>query len=66
MAEEGLQKTENDLIHIGNPIRFDEDAFLENLKGLMKAAYANRADIRDLIMAMVETYHADPSTLQRG
>ena len=57
MAEEGLQKTENDLIHIGNPIPFDETAFLENLKGLMEAAYANRENIRDLIMAIVDTYH---------
>ncbi|MBE5789034.1 MAG: polysaccharide biosynthesis protein [Clostridiales bacterium] len=57
MAEEGLQKTENDLIHIGNPVHFDEKAFLENLKGLMAAAYANREDIRDLLIAMVDTYH---------
>ena len=57
MAEEGLQKTENDLIHIGNPIRFDVDAFLENLKYLMDAAYANREDIRDLLTAVVSTYH---------
>lgn len=57
MAEEGLQRTENDLIHIGNPIPFDEEAFLENLKDLMRAAYANRSDIRDLLMAVVDTYH---------
>ena len=32
MAEEGLQKTDNDLIHIGNPIPFDVDAFLASWK----------------------------------
>ena len=59
MAEEGLQKTENDLIHIGNPIRFDENAFLENLKALMQAAYANRENIRELVEQMVVTYHPE-------
>ena len=58
MAEEGLQKTDNDLIHIGNPIRFDEDAFLGKLESLMLAAYANReGQIRVLVKDMVTTYH---------
>ncbi len=57
MAEEGLQKTDNDLIHIGNPIKFDEDVFLGKLEGLMLAAYANReGQIRDLVKDMVSTY----------
>jgi len=59
MAEEGLQKTENDLIHIGNPIRFDENAFLENLRDLMKAAYSNKEDIRVLVEQLVGTYHPE-------
>ena len=59
MAEEGLQKTENDLIHIGNPIRFDENAFLQNLRDLMKAAYSNKEDIRVLVEQMVRTYHPE-------
>ena len=59
MAEEGMQKTDNDLIHIGNPIRFDQDAFMAKLEKLMVAAYANRADIRELVMDMVSTYHPE-------
>lgn len=59
MAEEGMQKTDNDLIHIGNPIRFDQDAFMAKLEKLMAAAYANRADIRELVMDMVSTYHPE-------
>lgn len=56
MAEEGLQKTDNDLIHIGNPIKFDEDVFLDRLEGLMLAAYSNKEDgIRDLVIEMVGT-----------
>ena len=57
MTEEGLRKTENDLIHIGQPIPFDHDKLLAELVGLMDAAYANKADIRDRLMTMVPTYH---------
>ena len=57
MAEEGLEKTNNKLIHIGHPLPFDTDRFLSQMGGLMEAAYANREDIRTLVMSMVSTYH---------
>lgn len=57
MAEEGLLKTENDLIHIGSPVPFDVEAFLGQLDELMETAYNNRGDIRDLVQRMVTTYH---------
>lgn len=57
MAEEGLTKTENDLIHIGKPIPFDTDEFLSQLSGLMNAAYSNKRDIRRQVERMVSTYH---------
>ncbi len=64
MAEEGLKKTENELIHVGCPIPFDEDDFLAKLADLMDAAYHNRKDIRDLVAAMVNTYHPNnPPTI---
>ena len=59
MAEEGLKKTENDLILIGCPIPFDIDEFLAQLDDLMTAAYCNRKDIRKQVAAMVSTYHPD-------
>ncbi len=59
MAEEGLRQTENKLIHIGMPIPFDTDVFLQQLESLMEAAYANKEDIRDRVAAMVSTYHPD-------
>ena len=59
MAEEGLRKTENDLIHIGNPIPFDTDAFLAELEQLMISAYANKEDIRDRVEKIVTTYHPE-------
>ena len=69
MAEEGLRKTDNKLIHIGSPIPFDHDAFLVELVDLMSAAYSNKADIRDRLMAMVPTYHpavTDPAEPQKA
>jgi len=57
MDEEGMKKTENELINIGRPIEFDEDKFLKQLEDLMIAAYQEREDIRDLIEEVVPTYH---------
>jgi len=58
MAEEGLTKTDNKLIHIGRPIAFDNDEFLRELETLMEAAYANREEtIRDSVQKIVSTYH---------
>lgn len=57
MAEEGLQTTPNELIHIGNPIPFDVDEFLVQLRQLMEAAYENREDIVQMVTRMVPTYH---------
>ena len=56
MAEEGLKKTDNDLIHIGSPIPFDTDKFLEQLGELMDAAYRNKKDIRERVARIVTTY----------
>lgn len=58
MSEEGLEKTDNDLIHIGKPIAFEIDGFLSELNKLMEMAYKNKKNtIRDQVMKMVSTYH---------
>lgn len=57
MAEEGLKKTENELIHIGCPIPFDIELFLEQLEELMESAYKNKTDIRNLVQRIVATYY---------
>lgn len=57
MAEEGMRKTPNKLIHIGNPIPFDQEQFLLQLNDLMQAAYENRGDIRRIVEQIVSTYH---------
>ncbi len=59
MAEEGLQKTENQRIFIGKPIEFDDDTFrvqLDNLKVLCN----NDVDgIKDEVSRIVPTYRVD-------
>lgn len=55
MAEEGMKKTENDLIHIGCPIPFDNEEFLEQVKMLMKISY-DGGDVRTVVKEMVPTY----------
>lgn len=57
MAEEGMKRTDNDLIHIGCPIPFDEDTFLKQLVSLTEHAYENDENIRELVQEIVTTYH---------
>ena len=57
MAGEGLKKTKNDLIHIGCPIPFDINEFLDELDGLLDAAYRNEDDMKERVQKIVSTYH---------
>jgi FlaA1/EpsC-like NDP-sugar epimerase len=57
MAEEGLTRTENELIHIGKPIPFDEKKFLTQLEELAEASYNNDPKINHLVEQIVTTYH---------
>lgn len=57
MKEEGLQDTENKLIHIGKPIVFDKDHFSENIEKLKEMAYSEDGDIRALIKKVAPTYN---------
>ena len=59
MAEEGLRKTDNDLIHIGMPIPFDTDTFLSSLDELMCIAYANSPDVIQYVEKLVTTFHPE-------
>ena len=57
MKEEGLQDTDNKLIHIGRPIELDERLFFQQLKQLEEASKEENKDIRPLIHEVVPTYH---------
>lgn len=59
MAEEGLKETENKLIHIGQPIEFDENEFFTALDDLRKAMYDDSVDMRAIVSDIVPTYHCN-------
>lgn len=57
MSEEGLRTTPNRLIHIGSPIPFDTEVFLDLLQQLLEAAYDGDEDRLCALMAeAVPTY----------
>lgn len=56
MGEEGLQETSNRLIHIGKPIEFDEERFLEQLDELKKIADKDSGKVRQKVQEIVPTY----------
>ncbi|MDO5339029.1 MAG: nucleoside-diphosphate sugar epimerase/dehydratase [Eubacteriales bacterium] len=57
MKEEGLQETDNKLIHIGKPIEFDKENFFDNLEKLKEEAYSETGNIREYLKEVVDTYH---------
>lgn len=56
MDEEGLQDTDNHMIHIGKPIEIDEEQFEEDLYKLGEAANGEESVVRELVQKIVPTY----------
>ena len=65
MNEEGLQDTANKMIHIGKPIDFDEDEFLQNLEKLYTYAYDETEQMKTMVAKIVPTYHIRPEDKKR-
>lgn len=57
MDEEGLQSTENELIHIGHPIEMDDEWFVEKLDELDMASREESGEIKKIVEEIVPTYH---------
>ncbi len=57
MEEEGMKKTDNELIHIGKPVVFDAERFLGQLEELSRAGYDNDEQIIEMVEQMVVTFH---------
>lgn len=57
MKEEGLKKTKNELIFIGQPIPFDMDNFFKDLENLSQASYQNSESIVSMVEKVVSTFH---------
>jgi len=60
MDEEGLQETDNKLIHIGKPIEMDDDWFREKLEELNEASKSESDRIREIVHEIVPTYQYTP------
>lgn len=56
MDEEGLQKTENGLINIANPIALDEEYLWATLEKLREAAKKETSEMKQLVSTLVTTY----------
>lgn len=56
MAEEGMLKTDNELIHIGKPIPFDIKVFLTQLEEIAIASYENSNHIIELVEEILTTF----------
>ena len=61
MDEEGLQETENELIHIGKPIEMDDEWFQEKLKELDQESRLEDGKIKEIVAGIVSTYKPDLS-----
>ncbi|MBQ2863427.1 MAG: polysaccharide biosynthesis protein, partial [Clostridia bacterium] len=57
MGEEGLSKTDNELIYIGKPIDIEETSFYTKLEKLKYACYDNCENVRELVLDIVDTYY---------
>ena len=56
MKEEGLQETDNKMIHIGKPIEMDDALFLRQLEQLDQACREETSDMKRIVAAIVPTY----------
>lgn len=56
MAEEGLKKTPNEMIHVAKPLDLETELFLKQLEVLARASYNNSSRIREIVEQMVPTY----------
>ena len=56
MKEEGMQDTDNKLIHIGKPIEMDDELFRKQLQRLNEASRGEVENMKDIVAEIVPTY----------
>ncbi|MBQ0099546.1 MAG: polysaccharide biosynthesis protein [Firmicutes bacterium] len=59
MAEEGLQKTDNQMISIGKPLEIDEEKLFSKLQQLYDEAYNETDEMKQMVHDLVPTYKID-------
>ncbi|WP_295155627.1 nucleoside-diphosphate sugar epimerase/dehydratase [uncultured Ruminococcus sp.] len=58
MAEEGLMRTKNQKIHIGQPIPFEYEKFITDIKELLDVAYSeDEYGVYEKVQEVVTTFH---------
>lgn len=57
MSEEGLKRTQNQLIYIGQPIKINKEKFEQTLSEMNSKMYDDNADVRALVKRIVPTYN---------
>ena len=57
LSGEGMQKTRNDLIYIGQEMPFDKERFVAQLHALERWSEPDGTELREMIAQIVPTYH---------
>jgi len=66
MEEEGLQKTDNEMISIGKPLDIDEKNLFDKINQLYVEAYNETDRMKELVHELVPTYKIDQRTINRS
>lgn len=66
MAEEGMISTPNKLIHIGQPLKFDENKFFKDMEMLAKCSSLNDEKIIEVVSSVVTTFHSPEEDLKKN
>lgn len=64
--EEGLQKTENDLIFIGKPIVFNESRFFDQLVDLKRKAYQDSEEMKEMVSRLIPSYRYQKPAIEEA
>ncbi len=62
MSEEGLSKTENEMIFIGKPLEIDEHTLFDRIEEMKGLAYQETETMKEVVHELVPTYRIDKRT----
>lgn len=65
MEEEGMKKTENEMISIGKPLDFDEKNLFNKIHELYIEAYKESKKMKELVHELVPTYVIDKRNIKK-
>lgn len=67
MSEEGLEKTENELIHVAKPINFDSATFFKQIEDYQEDVVNNNTEhVVEKMTEIVPTYHSAESDIEKN